>query len=97
MKEEWCYVENDNSVAGPFSIAVLRVRLAKSKSNVLVWREGMLEWRNARDIAELLNVRFESGDLQSIKKEDMKRVVLITGATSGIGKACAEQGQPLLV
>jgi NAD(P)-dependent dehydrogenase (short-subunit alcohol dehydrogenase family) len=90
MKNEWYYVENDNSVAGPLSIDVLRGRLAKTKSALLVWREGMPEWRNAQDIPELLNVRLETGDLRSIKKEDMKRVVLITGATSGIGKACAE-------
>jgi hypothetical protein len=90
MKDEWYYVERDNSVAAPLSIDVLRARLAKSKSTLLFWREGMPEWQNAQNIPELLNVRRESGDLRSIKKEDMKRVVLITGATSGIGKACAE-------
>jgi NAD(P)-dependent dehydrogenase (short-subunit alcohol dehydrogenase family) len=90
MKEEWYFVENDNSVAGPLSIDALHERLAKSKSALLVWREGMPEWGDAQHIPELLNVRLESGDLRSIRKEERKRVVLITGVTSGIGRACAE-------
>jgi hypothetical protein len=90
MIEEWYYVEKDESVMGPMSITLLREKLLKSNFPLLVWREGMAEWRNARDIPELSNFQRESRSPQPIKIENTKRVVLITGATSGIGKACAE-------
>jgi NAD(P)-dependent dehydrogenase (short-subunit alcohol dehydrogenase family) len=92
MDNEWHYAENGTAV-GPVSAEeiIRRIREATNQP-LMIWRAGMPEWTDARGVPEF------SAEFASKRKAEPvngsatpKKVVLITGASSGIGKACAER------
>ncbi len=90
MKVEWYYLIDEKTV-GPVAVEEIRKRLAGAKSPVMVWHEGMRDWQDARKLSEFAHSKGRAGGMPSSKDKPVgKKVVLITGATSGIGKACAD-------
>ena len=83
-------MENEKSV-GPISTEeiVRRIREAKDQPH-FVWTAGMSGWTEARMMPEF-SAEFRT-ELKANAREaaSSKKVILITGATSGIGKACAD-------
>jgi hypothetical protein len=90
MQGEWYYVKNDTTI-GPVSLDELRQVLAIVNAPLMVWREGMHAWLDVREVPEFLSPPQGATAVQPTKLEHgEKKVVLVTGATSGIDKACTE-------
>jgi len=91
MATDWYYADDGKSV-GPLSTqeVVGRIRASKEQPHI-VWKDGMDEWAEARTVPEF-SAEFLTEQKAKPRKtsETSKKVVLVTGATSGIGKACAE-------
>ena len=52
MKPEWYYVENDETV-GPSTLDDVARRIKRLGSTCLVWKAGMAEWTEAREVPAL--------------------------------------------
>jgi NAD(P)-dependent dehydrogenase (short-subunit alcohol dehydrogenase family) len=86
---EWHYLENGQSI-GPLSKKQIVSRLNQAPDQPhFVWTAGMPEWADARELPEFSSPPPRQKE-KPPKERPPQKVILVTGATSGIGRACAQ-------